>query len=91
VRAKLNERLAELKVNVDQDRLEQELALLVQRLDVDEELDRLAGHIVEIRRVIGGNEPRDAASTSSCRSSTAKPTRCHRSHRISRRHAARWI
>jgi uncharacterized protein (TIGR00255 family) len=57
VRAKLNERLADLQVNVDQDRLEQELALLVQRLDVDEELDRLAGHIVEIRRVIGGNEP----------------------------------
>ena len=57
VRAKLNERLAELQANVDHDRLEQELALLLQRLDVDEELDRLAGHIVEIRRVIGGNEP----------------------------------
>lgn len=57
VRTKLNERLAELQANVDRDRLEQELALLLQRLDVDEELDRLAGHIVEIRRVIGGNEP----------------------------------
>jgi uncharacterized protein (TIGR00255 family) len=57
VRAKLNDRLAELQVNVDQDRLEQELALLVQRLDVDEELDRLTGHAEEIRRVIKGNEP----------------------------------
>jgi len=57
MRAKLNERLAELQVNVDHDRLEQELALLLQRLDVDEELDRLTGHIVEIRRVINGNEP----------------------------------
>jgi uncharacterized protein (TIGR00255 family) len=57
VRAKLNERLAELQVNVDQDRLEQELALMLQRLDVDEELDRLTGHIVEIRRVIAGNDP----------------------------------
>jgi uncharacterized protein (TIGR00255 family) len=57
VRAKLNERLAELQVNVDHDRLEQELALMLQRLDVDEELDRLTGHIVEIRRVIKGNEP----------------------------------
>ena len=57
VRARLDERLAELKANVDQDRLEQELAMLLQRLDVDEELDRLAGHIVEIRRVIDGNEP----------------------------------
>jgi len=57
VRAKLNERLADLQISVDRDRLEQELALLLQRLDVDEELDRLAGHIVEIRRVIAGNEP----------------------------------
>jgi uncharacterized protein (TIGR00255 family) len=57
VRAKLNERLAELQVTVDNDRLEQELALMLQRLDVDEELDRLSGHIVEIRRVISGSEP----------------------------------
>ena len=57
VRARLDERLAELKANVDQERLEQELAILLQRLDVDEELDRLTGHIAEIRRVIGGNEP----------------------------------
>jgi len=57
VRTRLDERLAELKANVDQERLEQELAMLLQRLDVDEELDRLAGHIVEIRRVIDGSEP----------------------------------
>jgi uncharacterized protein (TIGR00255 family) len=56
VRSKLNERLAELQINVDRDRLEQELALVLQRLDVDEELDRLAGHISEIRRIIGGTE-----------------------------------
>jgi uncharacterized protein (TIGR00255 family) len=57
VRARLDERLAELKANVDQERLEQELAILLQRLDVDEELDRLTGHITEIRRVVGGTEP----------------------------------
>jgi len=57
VRARLDERLAELKASVDQERLEQEVAMLLQRLDVDEELDRLTGHIAEIRRVIGGNEP----------------------------------
>lgn len=56
IRGKLNERLAELQVNIDRDRLEQELALMLQRLDVDEELDRLSGHIVEIRRIINGNE-----------------------------------
>jgi uncharacterized protein (TIGR00255 family) len=57
IRAKLTERLAELQANIDHDRLEQELALLLQRLDVDEELDRLSGHIAEIRRVVAGNEP----------------------------------
>jgi uncharacterized protein (TIGR00255 family) len=57
IRERLNDRLAELKAQVDQDRLEQELAMLLQRLDVDEELDRLTGHIQEIRRVIGANEP----------------------------------
>ncbi len=57
MRAKFNERLAELRANVDQERLEQELALLLQRLDVDEELDRLSGHLVEIRRVVSGKEP----------------------------------
>ena len=57
LRARLDERLKELTANVDQDRLEQELALLLQRLDVDEELDRLSGHIQEIRRVLAANEP----------------------------------
>jgi uncharacterized protein (TIGR00255 family) len=57
IRAKLGERLAELQVNIDHDRLEQELALMLQRLDVDEELDRLSGHIVEIRRIINDNDP----------------------------------
>ena len=57
MRARLDERVAELTASVDQERLEQELALLLQRLDVDEELERLAGHIVEVRRVIDGSEP----------------------------------
>jgi uncharacterized protein (TIGR00255 family) len=57
VRARLDERLAEITATVDHDRLEQELALLLQRLDVDEELERLSGHISEIVRVIGGGEP----------------------------------
>jgi uncharacterized protein (TIGR00255 family) len=57
VRERLNDRLAELKAQVDQDRLEQELAMLLQRLDVVEEMDRLTGHIVEIRRLPGAGEP----------------------------------
>lgn len=51
-RDKLRERLAELAVQVDADRFEQEVALILQRADVDEELDRLD----EIRRVMTGSE-----------------------------------
>ena len=57
IRARLIERLAELKAQIDQERLEQELAILLQRLDVEEEMDRLTGHVAEIRRVVSGNEP----------------------------------
>jgi uncharacterized protein (TIGR00255 family) len=57
VRARLETRVAELTTSVDPERLEQELALLLQRLDVDEELERLSGHIAEVRRVIGASEP----------------------------------
>jgi uncharacterized protein (TIGR00255 family) len=56
-RARLETRLAELTTSVDPERLEQELALLLQRLDVDEEIERLSGHIAEVRRVTGGSEP----------------------------------
>jgi len=41
---------------VDRDRIEQELVLQLQRLDVAEELDRLTGHIEETRRVMGSGE-----------------------------------
>ena len=57
IRARLEARVAELTTSVDQERLEQELALLLQRLDVDEELERLTGHVAEVRRVIAGVEP----------------------------------
>ncbi|HEY0767234.1 MAG TPA: YicC/YloC family endoribonuclease, partial [Steroidobacteraceae bacterium] len=57
MRVRLHERLAELTASIDPERLEQELALLLQRLDVDEELERLAGHITEVRRVTAGSEP----------------------------------
>jgi len=56
VRTRLTERVAELTAQVDHDRLEQELAILLQRLDVAEELDRLTAHIAEVRRVIAGAE-----------------------------------
>lgn len=56
LRNRLQERLAELGTMVDAARFEQEVVLLLQRADVDEELDRLEGHIAEIRRVIDADE-----------------------------------
>ncbi len=57
IRQTLSHRLAELKSEIDPSRLEQELVLLAQKLDVDEELDRLAAHIIEVRRVLTLDEP----------------------------------
>jgi uncharacterized protein (TIGR00255 family) len=57
MRAKLLERIATLVADVDQDRLEQELAILAQRLDVDEEIDRLRGHVTEVRKTFTDQEP----------------------------------
>jgi uncharacterized protein (TIGR00255 family) len=56
MRTKLLERIAQLVSDVDQERLEQELAILAQRLDVDEEIDRLRGHVTEVRKTFGGQE-----------------------------------
>ena len=49
---KILERARELKVEVDTQRLEQEMVLLAQKSDVAEELDRLVTHTNEVRRVL---------------------------------------
>ena len=51
-RDKLKQRLAELQVELDPSRLETEIALIAQKADVDEELDRLDTHVKEVRRVL---------------------------------------
>ena len=56
-RAKLEARLADLAQAADPGRVEQELVLSLQKLDIDEELDRLDSHVAEIRRVLGQREP----------------------------------
>jgi uncharacterized protein (TIGR00255 family) len=53
LRAKLDAKLADLKLPLDPGRLEQEIVLNLQKIDVDEELDRLASHVSEARRVLG--------------------------------------
>ncbi|MGD8955795.1 MAG: YicC/YloC family endoribonuclease [Chromatiaceae bacterium] len=57
IRERLKARLAEVAENLDQERLEQEMALLAQRLDVDEEMDRLTTHLDEVDRVLQQDEP----------------------------------
>jgi len=51
-RTKLETRLADLAQPLDSGRLEQELVMWLQKLDVDEELDRLDSHVAEARRVL---------------------------------------
>ncbi|HHW4678909.1 MAG TPA: YicC/YloC family endoribonuclease [Xylella sp.] len=55
--AKLTARLNSLSYPVDPGRIEQELVLWLQKLDVDEELDRLSSHISELNRVLHQCEP----------------------------------
>ncbi len=48
-RSKQKERIDKLDIEADPARLEIELAMIAQKIDVDEELDRLDSHLVEIR------------------------------------------
>lgn len=56
LRSKLDARLADLKQPLEPGRLEQEVVLSLQKIDVDEELDRLAAHVDEARRILGLKE-----------------------------------
>jgi len=56
-REKLHSRLLELKAELDPQRLEQELVLLAQKMDVDEELSRLDAHVTEVRHVLKTDQP----------------------------------
>jgi uncharacterized protein (TIGR00255 family) len=57
IREKLLLRAQELTSEFNQDRLEQELLLLTQKMDVAEEMDRLDAHIDEVSRVLDQKGP----------------------------------
>jgi uncharacterized protein (TIGR00255 family) len=57
IRTRIGERLAEVRDQLDETRLEQEMTLIAQRLDVDEEMDRLESHITEVRDSLDSDEP----------------------------------
>ena len=55
-RERLMQRIEGLDLDVDPARLEQELAIQAQRLDVTEELDRLVIHVQELRQILGSGK-----------------------------------
>ncbi len=57
IRERMAERVAALGVPANPDRLELEIVLLAQKLDVSEELDRLTAHLAEFRDNLRSGEP----------------------------------
>jgi len=54
---KFRDKLAEIDLEVNPERFEQELALQLQKIDITEELDRLDAHVVELNRILLLTEP----------------------------------
>jgi uncharacterized protein (TIGR00255 family) len=87
-RSQLLERLETLKAELEPQRLEAEIALLAQKADVDEELDRLETHVTEVERQLKQKGPvgrrldflmqelNREANTLSSKSVVAESTRC---------------
>ena len=57
VKSRHEQRIADLTGDIDPSRVEQECALLMQKLDVDEELDRIDAHLSEVSHVLGAEQP----------------------------------
>ena len=54
---KINKRFKEALINVESDRLKQELLIFIQKSDITEEIDRLESHLKELRRLLILKEP----------------------------------
>jgi uncharacterized protein (TIGR00255 family) len=57
LRERIIERIGQLGITPDAERLEQELVMYAHKMDVDEELDRLSGHLDEVLSVLDTSEP----------------------------------
>ena len=57
LRQKMLDRIADLQQPLEPGRLEQEVSFLAQKIDVDEELDRMDAHVEETRRALQLDEP----------------------------------
>jgi uncharacterized protein (TIGR00255 family) len=59
-RKRITDKFTDAKIELDSSRVEQELVLLAQKMDVDEEIDRLFSHVKETRSILkkGGAQGR---------------------------------
>ncbi|PCI19885.1 MAG: YicC family protein [Piscirickettsiaceae bacterium] len=57
LREKLQQKISELLEQLDNSRLEQELVYYLQKMDVEEEIDRLDVHVNEVRRILTQTKP----------------------------------
>jgi uncharacterized protein (TIGR00255 family) len=57
LKQRMLERIDGLQQPLDPGRIEQEVAILAQKIDIDEELDRLDAHVEEVYRVLDLTEP----------------------------------
>jgi len=74
----------------DAERLEQEVALLAYKMDVEEELDRLGSHIAETLQVLDSTEPAGRRLDFLMQEFNARPIRSPRSRRTPRPRAPPW-
>jgi len=58
---KLKLRIESLAQQVDENRFHQEVAILAQKMDVAEELDRLSTHILEVKHILDAQEAKKTA------------------------------
>jgi len=56
-RQRLEQRLAEIREQLDPARLEAEVVMFIQKSDVEEEIDRLQSHFEEVRKVLSDQGP----------------------------------
>lgn len=57
IETQLREKVTQLRVEIDEARFEQELVYLLQKSDIDEEFDRLTGHVQAVRELLKKDEP----------------------------------
>ena len=57
LRDRIKDRITQLGMAPDNERLEQELVMYAHKMDVDEELDRLVGHLDEVQAALNSSEP----------------------------------